>query len=156
GEALFVSSELSAVEALIELIESPAGSSHVATIGVPVLLAGRGDARKAATGILERVGLENRLRHYPKQLSGGEQQRVAIGRAFALHPKVLFADEPTGNLDTATGAKVVGIMAMILDQIEHVGRTDVYLRADRAHVPPIPRAARTQRVPGRAARLRRR
>jgi putative ABC transport system ATP-binding protein len=77
---------------------------------LPLELAGREEARKAATGILERVGLENRLRHYPKQLSGGEQQRVAIGRAFALHPKVLFADEPTGNLDRHTGKRIVDLL----------------------------------------------
>ena len=77
---------------------------------LPLELAGREDARKAATGILERVGLENRLRHYPKQLSGGEQQRVAIGRAFALHPKILFADEPTGNLDRHTGKRIIDLL----------------------------------------------
>ena len=77
---------------------------------LPLELAGRGDARNAATGILERVGLDNRLRHYPKQLSGGEQQRVAIGRAFALHPKILFADEPTGNLDRHTGKRIIDLL----------------------------------------------
>jgi len=77
---------------------------------LPLELAGREEARKAATEILERVGLENRLRHYPKQLSGGEQQRVAIGRAFALHPKILFADEPTGNLDRHTGKRVIDLL----------------------------------------------
>ncbi|MEN8167961.1 MAG: ABC transporter ATP-binding protein [Pseudomonadota bacterium] len=77
---------------------------------LPLELAGSEGARKAATEILERVGLQNRLRHYPKQLSGGEQQRVAIGRAFALHPKILFADEPTGNLDRYTGKRIIDLL----------------------------------------------
>ena len=59
---------------------------------------------------MERVGLEERWHHYPNQLSGGEQQRVAIARAFATEARILFADEPTGNLDTATGAKVVDLL----------------------------------------------
>ena len=73
---------------------------------LPLELAGRPDARRAAAETLQRVGLGERTGHYPRQLSGGEQQRVALARAFVTRPAVLFADEPTGNLDTVTGARV--------------------------------------------------
>ena len=73
---------------------------------LPLELAGLADARRVAAQTLRGVGLEERTGHYPRQLSGGEQQRVAIARAFVTRPAVLFADEPTGNLDTATGARV--------------------------------------------------
>ena len=73
---------------------------------LPLELAGVGSAEEKGARLLERVGLETRLGHYPKQLSGGEQQRVAIARAFAMSPAVLFADEPTGNLDALTGSRV--------------------------------------------------
>jgi putative ABC transport system ATP-binding protein len=77
---------------------------------LPIELKGDDQARDKAKQLLQRVGLEERWHHYPNQLSGGEQQRVAIARAFATQAKILFADEPTGNLDTATGEKVVELL----------------------------------------------
>ncbi len=77
---------------------------------LPLELRGQRDAREQAARFLDRVGLSARIDHYPLQLSGGEQQRVAIARAFAAQPHILFADEPTGNLDTATGERVIDLL----------------------------------------------
>jgi putative ABC transport system ATP-binding protein len=77
---------------------------------LPLELAGRKDAAVESESILQRVGLGERLRHYPKTLSGGEQQRVALARAFIMQPQLLLADEPTGNLDAATGADVINLL----------------------------------------------
>ena len=82
-------------------------------VQVPLELAGHDDAGPRADELLERVGLGERSHHYPSQLSGGEQQRVAVARAFSTRPRVLFADEPTGNLDAANGAIVIATMTAL-------------------------------------------
>ncbi|MFA5941849.1 MAG: ABC transporter ATP-binding protein [Sinimarinibacterium sp.] len=87
-----------------------AGFTALENVMLPAELAGRKDAPARARAALEHVGLGARLGHYPQQLSGGEQQRVAIARAFCSEPKILFADEPTGNLDTTTGARIIDLL----------------------------------------------
>ena len=84
--------------------------SALENVMLPLELADRKDARRLASEMLVRVGLGERLRHYPKVLSGGEQQRVALARAFVVQPAVLLADEPTGSLDFATGEKIMELM----------------------------------------------
>ena len=95
---------------------------------LPLELAGRKDSRTAATDMLKRVGLAERLGHYPKVMSGGEQQRVALARAFVVQPAVLLADEPTGSLDHATGEKVMELMFALNAEL---GTTLVLVTHDR-------------------------
>jgi putative ABC transport system ATP-binding protein len=96
---------------------------------LPLELLGRNDARAAAAEMLGRVGLGERLAHYPRVLSGGEQQRVALARAFVVRPAVLLADEPTGSLDFATGEKV---MQLIFEMNREAGTTLVLVTHDPA------------------------
>src|SRR6202167_3255776 len=100
----------------------------VENVMLPLELGGRRDARQAAVTALAQVRLTPRLGDYPKQLSGGEQQRVAIARAFVTHPAVLFADEPTGNLDTATGQRITDLL---FDLNRSMGSTLVLVTHDR-------------------------
>ena len=96
-------------------------------VSVPLELQGKKEAAKTAKELLEKVGLKDRLHHYPSQLSGGEQQRVALARAFSNKPSILFADEPTGNLDDETGEKVI---KLLFDLNKEAGTTLVIISHD--------------------------
>ncbi len=106
-----------------------ANRTALENVMLPLELAGVRDARHLATEMLRRVGLGERLRHYPRLLSGGEQQRVALARAFVVRPKVLLADEPTGSLDHATGDTV---MALMFELNREAGTTLVMVTHDPA------------------------
>jgi putative ABC transport system ATP-binding protein len=106
-------------------------------VSVPLELQGSKDATKSAAALLEKVGLIDRLHHYPSQLSGGEQQRVALARAFSNKPSILFADEPTGNLDEETGEKVI---QLLFELNKDAGTTLVIISHD------LDLASRTQQI----------
>jgi putative ABC transport system ATP-binding protein len=106
-----------------------ANRTALENVMLPLELAGQHDARAQATEMLRRVGLAERLRHYPRVLSGGEQQRVALARAFVVRPRVLLADEPTGSLDFATGETV---MQLMLALNREAGTTLVLVTHDQA------------------------
>ncbi|MAB58026.1 MAG: ABC transporter [Aequorivita sp.] len=106
-------------------------------VSVPLELQSAKNAVDRAKELLEKVGLADRMHHYPSQLSGGEQQRVAVARAFSNGPSILFADEPTGNLDEETGEKVI---QLLFDLNEQAGTTLVIITHD------LDLAARTQRI----------
>ena len=107
GRAAFRKAKLGFVFQSFQLL---AHLSAVENVMLPLELRGEDDARAKAEAMLGRVGLSSRLRHYPKYLSGGEQQRVALARAFVTQPPLLFADEPTGSLDAATGESIIQLM----------------------------------------------
>ena len=106
-------------------------------VAVPLELRGDKDAIKISKGLLEKVGLASRYDHYPSQLSGGEQQRVALARAFSNRPQILFADEPTGNLDEETGQNVV---ELLINLNKEAGTTLVIVTHD------MDLARKTQRI----------
>lgn len=112
----------------------------IENVMLPLELAGRPNARQTAAEVLAKVDLSPRREHYPRQLSGGEQQRVAIARAFVTRPALLFADEPTGNLDAVTGARIINLL---FDMNQAMGTTLVVVTHDQAIAQ---RCARTIRI----------
>ncbi|MDP5138981.1 MAG: ABC transporter ATP-binding protein, partial [Spirosomaceae bacterium] len=111
--------------------------SALENVAVPLELQGAKNAQKIASDLLKKVGLGSRENHYPSQLSGGEQQRVALARAFSTSPSILFADEPTGNLDEETGEKVI---QLLFELNKEAGTTLVIVTHD------LDLAKRTQQV----------
>ncbi len=107
GRALFRAEHIGFVFQSFQLLPALTALENVM---LPLELRGDGNAEDLARHFLERVGLAERVTHYPRQMSGGEQQRVAIARAFATRPTILFADEPTGNLDSGTGSHIVDLL----------------------------------------------
>ncbi len=112
---------------------------------LPGELKGDPDPRRDALDLLDRVGLRERTTHYPRQLSGGEQQRVAVARAFASRPRILFADEPTGNLDTATGEHIIELifelnrefattLVLVTHDVRLAGRCDRIIELDGGRI----------------------
>jgi putative ABC transport system ATP-binding protein len=121
------------------------GMTALENVMLPLELAGVPDPQLQATRLLQRVGLAARLTHYPKQLSGGEQQRVAIARAFSMQPAILFADEPTGNLDSATGKTIIDLLfelnrergttlVLVTHDEELAARCDRHIRLDAGRI----------------------
>ena len=110
-------------------------------VAIPLEFAGRGDAFERARAALDSVGLGHRLTHYPGQLSGGEQQRVALARAFVGEPRLILADEPTGNLDRATGERV---MDLLFGLRERHGTTLLLITHDPALAARCDRVARIE------------
>ena len=109
----------------------------IENVMVPLELRGEKNSKATAEALLEKVGLSNRADHYPTQLSGGEQQRIAIARAFSNNPSILFADEPTGNLDSETSEKIV---KLLFDLNKEAGTTLIMVTHD------LELAAKTQRI----------
>jgi putative ABC transport system ATP-binding protein len=130
------------------------GLTALENVMLPLELGNAADPGTQASELLRRVGLQDRLTHYPKQLSGGEQQRVAIARAFACGPAILFADEPTGNLDTLTGERVIellfelnreqGTTLVLVTHDEHLaGRCERVIRLEAGRIASDGRVARS-------------
>ena len=113
----------------------------IENVMLPAEIAGLSDPKKRAQDILEQVGLSHRAHHYPNQLSGGEQQRVAIARAFIGQPKILFADEPTGNLDAANSEKIEDLL---FELNREVGTTLVLVTHDNTLATKCDRQLRMQ------------